>query len=150
MNNEANKNLQEVAAQLANNSDVNTETGECAEVVTDVATFHCAVNFVPKGDNVLVRIKELGKDSLTMKMSKAIFGDKAPSQHENFTAEIDMAAVYQSGSYLQGGNAKMVARDGGGTAPFDMRGYMANLKKPVEPVEDAFAAEDDGAPFETE
>ena len=95
----------------------------------DIKKVHCAVNHVGDGVNILVRIKELGTNSPSFKMPLKAFGEQAPVKGENFLAEIDNSTLFQQGQYLQGGNAKVISRDGGAEVkPFDMDAYMADLE----------------------
>lgn len=89
-------------------------------------TFHAAVNHIPEGRNVLVRIKELGNSSPTLKLPKELFGEVAPQKHESFLLEVEGLA--QMGNYLIAtGNCKIAQRELEAAKPFDVDAYMASL-----------------------
>lgn len=87
---------------------------------------HCAVNFIPEtGRNILVRVKELGTNSPTMKLDRSVFGDTPPTQHESFVAEV--GDLLKQGNYLVPASCKVLDRELADAEPFDVDAYMAAL-----------------------
>lgn len=95
--------------------------------------FRAAVNFVPEtGNNVLIRIKELGNKAPSMRVNKSLFGEIPPTQHESFVLE--MEGVAQLGNYLiPTGACKIITREMEGATAFDVDAYMEALLKEDAP-----------------
>lgn len=95
--------------------------------------FRAAVNFVPEtGNNVLIRIKELGNKAPSMRVNRSIFKDVPPTQHESFI--IEMEGVAQLGNYLiPTGACKIIDREVSGAVEFDVDAYMESLLKEDAP-----------------
>lgn len=101
-----------------------TENTTAAVEETKNSRYHAAVNFVPaEGKTVLVRLKELGKAGLTVKVPKEAFGEVPPVKHESFILEA--GELFQLGNYLIPSNAKILEREMGEAKPYDVQAAIA-------------------------
>lgn len=109
-------------------SAMNSNETTTQSTTNTTSKYHAAVNFVPSDSKtVLVRLKELGKAGLTVKVPTECFGEVPPVKHESFILEAGQ--LFQLGNYLIPSNPKILDREMSEAKPYDVQAALAAARE---------------------